>query len=289
MSTYEQGLMLNKICVDSRFRSPSSKSDSDFTIELPETIMLPPGTKCYVTDVSIVHSWYSIERDTSDKLFFTYKKNDDTFNVIITLASQNYSLDSLADEIKNRFSQTLASSPAWVRNSFKPNVTAYGTLGIITIANSVFEDTGMFYIWSDEDLQKTSFHREWDGGYYNIFYPGTINKKIKNYKTQTNTAVNPFASGFVDLLTHHNIYIKSSQLGSFQNIGPNGERDILKKVLVAVPFGELIADFWINDQDFTDCSKLTLKTLHFRVTDVYNIPLNLNGHHVSFSLIFSSM
>ena len=118
-------------------------------------------------------------------------------------------------------------------------------------------------------------------------YPASLNGVLRNYKTQTNNNLYPFNSGFIDTIRHHNIYIKCGQLGTFQNIGPQGERDILKKVLVDVSFGQLITDKWIQTEDFTDCSRLTLKTLHFRVTDVFNNPIDLHGHHVSFSLVFT--
>lgn len=288
MSLYESGLTLNKICIDSRFRSPLSRSDSDFSIELPEAVYLPLGTRCYVCEISIVHAWYTIEENINDKLYFSYTNAAGTYSTIITLSSKNYDLNTLAEELQLKLSTMQAASPEWVQDSFNATVDSDNTRGTISISNGITDPNGKFFIWSDADLGKPDFREQWTGGYYDPFVPQSINKLIKNYVTQTNNNSNPFTSGFVDTMTHHNIYIKSPQLGAFQNIGPQGERDILKKVVVDVPFGQLITDnYSLNNEDFTDCSRLTLKTLNFRVTDVYNNTLKLNGHHVSFSLIFS--
>jgi hypothetical protein len=285
MSIYESGLTLNKICVDSRFRSLTSRSDTDFSIELPESVTLPLGTRCYVTDVSLVHAWYTVEENVNDKLYFTYKNASGTFNAILTLPSRNYSLDTLSTTLQELFLSMKVTGPAFL-SSFNPTVGFDETTGTIRILTNA-SDTGQFFIWSDASLANESFYQQWTGGYYDKNFPTSINKLIKNYITQTNSASNPFTSGFVDTITHHNIYIKSPQLGSFQNIGPRGERDILKKVLVTVGFGDLVTDMYINTEDYTDCSRLTLKTLYFRITDVNDVPLNLHGHHVSFSLVFT--
>jgi hypothetical protein len=288
MVLYDNALNLNKIIIDSRFKSTASASDSDFIVELPETVSLPPGTRCYVTEVSLCHSWYSIEEGVNDKLFFSYVKNEQRYDAILTLAASNYTLDSLISHLRDLFRDKLATSPSWVTQGFMPMILPEGATGQLFILNVNVVDTGNFYIWSNDNIQKESFYYAWTGGAYNVSFPGYRNRLLKNFTTQANSTTKPFKSGFIDLLTHHIIYIRSPQLGTFQNIGPQGERDILKKVMVSVPFGDLITDHWLNTEDFTDCSRLTFKTLRFRVTDVYGIPINLHGHHISFSLVFSS-
>lgn len=288
MSLYDNALSLNKIIIDSRFKSSASASDSDFIIELPETVYLPAGTRCYVTEVSLTHSWYSVEHNVNDKLFFSYENGSQRYDAILVITPSNYSLDTLTSHLQDLFTKAISSAPTWVKQNFTPAVGQMSSLGRIVIVNASPLDTGKYYIWSDSDIQKESFFTAWTGGTYNIMFPASCNRLLKNEQTQINTPSNPFQSGFVDLLTHHIIYIKSPQLGTFQNIGPQGERDILKKIMVSVPFGELITDSWLKSEDFTDCSRLSLKALRFRITDVYGFPLNMHGHHISFSLVFSS-
>ena len=47
--------------VESRFRTRDSNSDSDFKFELKEPLDLPDNTVCYVDDISIPHTWRTIE------------------------------------------------------------------------------------------------------------------------------------------------------------------------------------------------------------------------------------
>ena len=46
-------LPINKIYIDSRHKTPSSNSDSDFEIQLKEAINLPDNCVCVVFDVTL--------------------------------------------------------------------------------------------------------------------------------------------------------------------------------------------------------------------------------------------
>ena len=52
---------IRKAYVDSKFRTRDSNSDSDFEIESKEPLDLPDNTVCYVDDISIPHTWRTIE------------------------------------------------------------------------------------------------------------------------------------------------------------------------------------------------------------------------------------
>jgi len=45
-----------KICVDSRFANDQSKSDTDFKVELTDSILLPDNTAVVITDIAIPHN-----------------------------------------------------------------------------------------------------------------------------------------------------------------------------------------------------------------------------------------
>ncbi len=62
-------LLINKLYIDSRFKSPHSVSDSDFYIDLPGSLLMPEGTGVYVGDISIPVSWYPIEQNRYSKLY----------------------------------------------------------------------------------------------------------------------------------------------------------------------------------------------------------------------------
>ena len=96
-----------KAYVDSRFRTRGSNSDSDFKIELKEALDLPCNTVCYVDDISIPHTWRTIE---SHNMFYVIFKtgylngfemayNWDPF--VLTLPEGNYTGASLATAIQD--------------------------------------------------------------------------------------------------------------------------------------------------------------------------------------------
>ena len=61
-------LRYKKIYCDTKFKTTDSRSTSDFSIELPETVSFDRNNCVfYLSDISIPHSWYSIETDINDK------------------------------------------------------------------------------------------------------------------------------------------------------------------------------------------------------------------------------
>ena len=61
-------LELKKIYIDTRFKTIDSKSDSDFTIELPRTINIPDDTTAYTNDIVLPVSWTTAD-EQNDKLY----------------------------------------------------------------------------------------------------------------------------------------------------------------------------------------------------------------------------
>ena len=84
-------LDIEKVYVDTRYKSDDSRSDSDFTIELPRTLNIPENTVCYLTDVVIPVSWSTIDA-RNNKLYIFIDVNPTTkFYKTITIPSRNYS------------------------------------------------------------------------------------------------------------------------------------------------------------------------------------------------------
>ena len=71
----------------------------------------------------------------------------------------------------------------------------------------------------------------------------------------------PFLTGFIDTKPYESIYITSNQLSTFENVGPGGQTNIMKRVTVDnTPFGSVISNPWMNELDFTNVSKQLLRT-----------------------------
>ena len=55
-------LDMKKVYVDTRFRTSNSKSESDFSIELPRAFNVPDGVVAHIDDIVIPVSWPTIDQ-----------------------------------------------------------------------------------------------------------------------------------------------------------------------------------------------------------------------------------
>ena len=62
-------LPIKKIYIDTKYKARDSVSNSNFKIDLPQTLMFGDNSVFYIDDVSIPHSWYTIEENINDKLY----------------------------------------------------------------------------------------------------------------------------------------------------------------------------------------------------------------------------
>ena len=119
-------------------------------------------------------------------------------------------------------------------------------------------------------------------------YPkDTLNALLKNLTAKVNNTTSPFVSGFIDMYPCRNVYMTSSEIGNFNTVSVAGDRNIIKKIPVNAGHGEVIFDQTITGMDYLDCSRQTLSRISFQLCDVYGNIFNLNGDHISFSIVFS--
>ena len=60
-------LRMKKFFIDSRFKSSSSETRSNFTIDLPTTLLMAEDTGFYIEDACIPYTWYPV--NTGNKIF----------------------------------------------------------------------------------------------------------------------------------------------------------------------------------------------------------------------------
>ena len=63
-------LPIKNIYIDSRHSAKDSASSSDFKVDLPINLTLPPNTAFYITDITILVSWYTIESGRNNIIYF---------------------------------------------------------------------------------------------------------------------------------------------------------------------------------------------------------------------------
>ena len=93
--------------------------------------------------------------------------------------------------------------------------------------------------------------------------------------------------GFVDLLTYKSLFLCSSSFGNLgQSVGPKGQSDIIRRIVITQGFGNVIFDVHNTTADYVDCSLTQISQMHWRLTDEEGRTVDLKNHGFSFSICF---
>ena len=270
-----------KLYIDTRHRESDSASSSDFTIELNETIELPPRCKVRVWNLCVPYSWYTVEEGVNHLLYISEK--DASNNLVyrsITLPAGQYDGPKLATAICEGFNvysiYTSQSTPSPYTVNYsdqRGTITIGVTLGV------------QFTLYGDLALRQMSTWPFSGGG--SALQPKSFNRNLRIQGSQTYNVATPFVSEFVDLMTQKALYLTSTSLGNLSNRGPlPGQRDVLSMLPVASSYGYLIvSDGYENWQD-TDCSGQLIKRLSFQLRDATGSIVPLHGLDFCFVLAF---
>ena len=250
-------LEIKKIYIDSRYSTTESSSDSDFKIQLSRNIYLPEKCVMHIENVTMSHSWYTIETGINDLM---YVKLETSF-YIVTIPSNNYTGASLASTLA-----TALGSGFSVSYNLNTNK--------LTLSNNL-----VFKIFTDAELA-TGLNGIWSSR----SNPNSCNDIITNRTANDGTT---FVSGMLNLNGFRAVYISSSTMSNYNTIGPRGENNIIKKVPVNADFGYICIDQHVSDHDFLPVERMTLNTIDFQVRDVKGDIIPFHGSPISFTIVFS--
>ena len=253
-------LEVKKIYVDSRYRTADSTSDSNFRIQLGRNIFLPEKCVYHLENCVIPHSWYNIEAGLNDTMY--YIVNGGVNFIKATIPSMNYTGAALASALTSVLTNGLTAS-------YDLNTNRIG----ISCSNISFT----FQILTDYDL----LHR------FNIESSNSCNDIITNRTTKLNYSLSPWVSGMINLQGFRSVYISSSTLSNYDTLGPQGENNMIKKVITDADFGYLIIDQVVSDHDYLGCARMTLNTIDFQIRDVRGNFIPFHDSPVSFTIIFT--
>ena len=274
-------LKFKKVYIDSSYKV--SGTSSDFTIDLPETVQLEENMLCQIHEVSIPHSWYSIN-STNNNLYFrhqvippgviagiTYRK--------ITIPEGNYTAVDVAQtiEIALNLVYDTGDRPNTYSISYNTSTNKY------TFSSNYA--TVIFVVLTDSEVAPVA----------NVFSDPvdvnnlqSINRVLGNTTPATDayTNVSPYTTNFVDLVPIKNVYLHCNEISNFNQLTVAGNSSIIKKIPVNVPSLGVINDNELSSVDYIDGSGKMLRRLNFRLSDNFNQTINLNGVEVSFTLTF---
>ena len=273
---------ITKIYVDSRFKTRESTADTNFSVDLPEMVELGEGVGCLITDITIPHTWYNINQ-TNNRLYFRIVRQGMLVAVqdgAIAITPQNYNIIDLAQQIQDTLNE-------YVQFATFFTVTAYPELGTIefdvTVANTAVE------ILDDTTLQGRE-GGTWAGPVYDTNNLRSMNGVLRmNGRVRQSRIISPSTAvetGVVDLLPFHSLYITSTKLSNYTSLSVNGQRNVLKKVLVSSGYGDINYYDYIFPEEASDVSGLSLKLIDFQIRDGYGNVIDLNGAHVTFTIVF---
>ena len=214
----------------------------------------------------------------NDKFYLQIGVNNFTFDIILTLDSQNYNGADLAVEILTQLNKLT-------------NFTNKFTITYDSSRHEIFImcDYGYtFKVLTKNDIS-TQLNNTWSGVSYNTSNSNDINSymfKLNIGVSPLYTTTNYFRSSSLDLQPIRNIYITSPNIGNFTTLGPNGQSNIIKKVPVNANYNSMVFDNISSSNDFLDCSKQTLRNIEFTIENSRGELINLHGQEVSFSIIF---
>lgn len=260
-------LPIKKLYIDSRWKTASSKSDTDFSIQLPQNYHMPKNTVFFVDHVCIPVSWYSIQNGRNNKFYFAIGPSA---LQVVEIPEGNYKVDTLVAELVKPI------------NKLYPNsVTGKYNTDLNSIEIQPNADDVIFFIPSDSDL--LAKHSK-------TMPLNSINSVLRNFtSSQTYTKAEPYICDYVDLYPIRNLYLVSDNLGNHNTMTVSGECGIIKQVVVNASYNQLVVDNQVLGADYLDCSNQNLNLLNFRLVDIFGNTIDLNGNHWSFSLVFSKL
>ena len=274
-------LKFKKVYIDSYYKA--NGTPSEFTIDLPETVQLEENMLCQIHEVSIPHSWYSIN-NTNNNLYFMHQVLPPSTPVGATyrkipIPQGNYTAVDLAQAM------TLAINTL-VDVGARPDTYSitYNASTNKFVFSSNYADV-IFVVLTDGEIAPVanSFTDPVDVNLLN-----SINSVLGDTTPATDayTNVAPFTSGFVDLVPFKNLYLHCNEISNYNQLTVVGNSSIVKKIPVNVPYLGVINDNELSTVDYIDCSNKLLRRLNFRLTDQFNRVVDLNNVDVSFTLTF---
>ena len=267
---------VRRIYVDSRLRSGGT--NADFTYDLPRSIEVPDQTIAYVDSVLLPNVFTTIHENNNRLYFSEWTDINNVQGRIYTLPEGNLTGTQLAQLVQDTINSDHTLSQPF-------SVAFEEKTGKLTISNS----SGNFAIPTRDQLNHLSdIGATWGN---QTLQRGDLRDchDVIGFNTTANNSVSGVlvTEGFVDLLPYKNLFLCSSTIGNLGTVlGPVGQGDIIRRIAVTAPFGNLIYDAHSTTADYIDCSLTQLSQMQFRLTDESGRPVQLKGHGISFSICF---
>ena len=206
-------LKFKKVYIDSSYKV--SGTSSDFTIDLPETVQLEDNVLCQIHEVSVPHSWYSINENNNN--FYVMKgilppetPSRVTYRKLI-IPVGNYTATELATQLETSLNTLDSGSRT---NSF--SVSYLAGLNKIQIQSNYPEV--IYTVLTDFDVLVDNGERFVETVDANNLK--SINKVLGVYTTSGDASTNvvPYITGFIDLTPVKSLCLHCNEISNYNQL-----------------------------------------------------------------------
>ena len=103
-------LDIKKIYIDSRFRTASSKSETDFSVELPRSFNVPDGVVAHIDDIVIPVSWSTID-ERNHNCYLCFASGGALVEKNFTFEHKNYDGFTFAAALAAKLTEAIIGFP----------------------------------------------------------------------------------------------------------------------------------------------------------------------------------
>lgn len=272
-------LEIKKIYIDSRYKTSDSKSESEFTVDLPRSFNIPDDTVAYIDDIVLPISW-RIVNENNHNFHYSILYEGITHHYKITLPLGNYNGTTFAAALESAMNVEPESDKVFISVTYE-YLNNNITIKLNDRRTNPPAKSMQLGLFTDKSLASGA-----QGEY--LTEAKTINNIINLDADQFLFNNESFVS-YLDLHVVRNLYLLSSALASYDTVSNFGNDTIIKKIPVRGNVNDIIFDNASEGFDYLNVSRRTLRHIDFKLVDTNNKVVNLNGTHWSLSVVFQRM
>ena len=249
-----------KLYIDSRFRTSGSASHSDFTFQLARSIELPPGTRAVVDSVQIPNVFQTVEASRLKLYLRIFEQAEfEPVERVVTLEAGHYNAITRANHVQDQLNAM--GYGVWAVGFNEPT-------GQLSIAMS-----GVPYVRlraRDPTLPNDALE--------------VVGADVSGIDITSGVPVT--LPHHIDIVGVRVLFLASSNFGAYTCLGPRGETDCIRQIMVSEGYSDYITDKLNHPVEFIDVGGQQLQSLRFRLVDGSGRIVDMLGRSIAFSIIF---
>ena len=278
-------LDITQIYIDTRYRTKNTKSESDFSVELPRSFNIPDGVIAHIDDIVLPISWTVIDK-RNNTAYIAFSCVGTIQEMVFDFPSQNYDGPTFAAMLAD-YLNTAVKGFEHAGVKIEPLFICAYDLSENRLTISFVDNSGSAGLVKELAPFVLEFYTdEFLATEARISTINTINTIIRNTERTFITEASPYTC-YIDLFQTRNLYLCSSALASYDTVSNFGMDTIIKKIPCTGGYNKLIVQSSGSTLDGLDVSKRTLRFIDFKLVDSSFRTVPPQGNHFSFSIVFA--